>query len=710
MGKRTVKTLIFGAALSCLVLEASAVQVAGKIPFISTGTGFPEVWVIDEHGGSQRQVTHMETSQTTDLFSRKPDLVKVADLPGGDIMDIEFVQSSPHVVYLVSEPNAMGLWRSDDVGETWRQVFGDFRTGGPAHISDMSVHPGNPDVVLVADAHALWKMVLTDGSVQRKLVYPPPGAGGATSVFAVAFSPSTPSVVYAADVQGNILKSTDGGDTWQAVAQLDVVSLGSLAVDPSSPDTLYAGTSGQGGGLFKSTDGGQNWQEVLQESDLVVSAAAGNSDLVFAYGGTGIFKSTDGGTTWRRTLDRPAYSVRAAPSNPRVVYAGTPEGALQSNDGGETWINRSTGIEYPSVGRLAVHPDDPNTVITDSFFSNGTSGEGIYKTTDGGLLWTRKGRDFVDMDVIEVAVDPDNPNVVYAGTACSRGIYRSEDGGASWALLPPGPRWASHYTMRIATAPGSIVWLTGLAVMEWSNDGGRSWYSALDEQNRHVHGIAISPHDPKLVFVGTAGHDPGTTYYPGARILRTTDRGETWREMRRGFPSGENAAIEDFAFDPFNPEVIYVAASSHHGNLSTALGIYKSTDGGKSWMQTNAGLDSRDVHSIVISPTTPALVYAGTTAGVFRLRRRGDSWAYIGLPKYVHRLFVDPVKPGFLYAGTDKGLFWSRNRGNTWRRLKSVPAKPVTGLAIDASGKVLYVAVNRVGIFKAVLRGKASCC
>ena len=72
-----------------------------------------------------------------------------------------------------------------------------------------------------------------------------------------------------------------------------------------------------------------------------------------------------------------------------------------------------------------------------------------------------KDSDFVDVDVIDVAVDPNDSIVLYVGTRCSRGVYRTEDGGASWAILPQeGSRRAAHYTMRIA-ATGSTVWLTG---------------------------------------------------------------------------------------------------------------------------------------------------------------------------------------------------------------------------------------------------------
>lgn len=660
-----------------------------------------------------------------------PELVRVADLPGGDIKDIVFAPSDPNVVYLASDTNAMGVWRSDNAGETWRQVSAQYafpvisgpplgRT--PVHTQSIAVHPDNPDMVLVGDVHGLIKMVMVGGGGVGKNAYPAEVRPGLMhTITAVAFSPSMPNLAYGADENGEILKSTDSGDTWQAVSRVDSIPH-SLAVDPHSPHTLYVGTAT---GVSKSTNGGRDWQQMLTVGEVFsLSITAGAPDSVFAATSEGVFKSSDGGATWRRTLELKTHSVEVAPSDARVVYAGTPEGVFKSGDGGETWRPHATGMEYLNVGPLAVHPRDPNTVIAGSNinlwtryggpFPASTEGEGIYKTTDGGLSWVRKGKgEFIDVDVIEVAVNPNNPNVVYAGTRASRGMYRSEDGGDSWTILPKSPGeiahypWGiAHYTMRIATVGDSILWLTGASGMTWSPDRGQTWEQPLDMQSRHFHGIGISPHDPWSIFVGTVARDPiGTTYYPGARILHSPDGG-SWQEVGAGFPSGADTAIEDFAFDPFNTSVVYVATSSHHRlvpePLSITLGIYKSADGGQTWTPANTGLADKNVHSIVASPAQAGLLYAGTTTGVFRSTDGSTTWTHIGLSNHVHRLLVDPAEPDSLYAGTDSGLFWSFNGGDTWQRLDSVPAKPIISLTMDARGRVLYVAVNTVGVFKSV--------
>ncbi len=161
----------------------------------------------------------LEQSFTVD-GAMPPELAKVADLPGGDIMEIAFAPSNPNVVYLLSNTNAMGAFRSDDAGETWQQVLVDDKDGN-THTESMAVHPIDPDVVLVGDAH-IGIIKTEDGGLQWKRVYPGPpivlpfeaAPIEVPIVLGLAFSPSLPSVAYAGDTQGNILKSTDSGDTW----------------------------------------------------------------------------------------------------------------------------------------------------------------------------------------------------------------------------------------------------------------------------------------------------------------------------------------------------------------------------------------------------------------------------------------------------------------------------------------------------------------
>jgi hypothetical protein len=164
---------------------------------------------------------------------------------------------------------------------------------------------------------------------------------GGAIVYSLAIDPSTPATVYVGTYGGEVFKSTDGGGSWSAVsAGLGGAIVYSLAIDPSTPATVYAGT--QGGGVFKTTNGGGSWSAV----------------------NTGL-----GGAT--------VYSLAIDPSSPATVYAGTygGGGVFESIDGGGSWSAVSTGLGAANVNSLAIDPGTPATIYA------GTDGSGVFSLT-----------------------------------------------------------------------------------------------------------------------------------------------------------------------------------------------------------------------------------------------------------------------------------------------------------------------------------------
>ena len=602
----------------------------------------------------------------------------------------------------------MGVWRSDDGGDTWQRVLYD-ENFGATHSTVLAVHPSDPNTVAIGDLHGNITRT-TNGGGWWQIVYE-----GEVSVFALAFAPSQPSILYAGDSEGKLLKSINSGASWSVHAQLTNGGIGSLVVDPGNADTVYVGARD---GVYKSTDGGKTWNRVHSSQEVVeVAVAPTDPRMLLAATVRGVYLSTDAGDNWAMTLDHHAHSVQASPDNPQVAYAGTRDGIYRSDDGGRTWSLENNGIQFLDIGPLAVHPEDIDTVLVGNNiwqwtyhydpYPASTAGEGIYKTADGGATWTKSTAGFVDVDVIALTIDPNNANVVYVGTECSRGIFRSDNGGGSWIFIAGGPESGSwdiaHYTMRLATDPGSNLLLTGRFGLAISSDLGQSWTSNLPR--RHFHGVGISPHDPQLIFAGTSPvQDPTESEtYPGARILRSRDGGRSWQEVGEGFPSGIHTSVHDFAFDPVDPNVVYMTTSSHEIGLprtSTTVGIYKSMDGGLTWTSANNGLANLNVDVIMASPTTSGLLYAGTESGVFHSTDGGAVWKKTSLVLPVRSLLIDPIESETIYAGSDRGLYWSPDGGTTWQQIDSVPANAITSIAMDPDGKFLYAAVNDVGIFK----------
>src|SRR5580692_3332449 len=240
--------------------------------------------------------------------------------------------------------------------------------------------------------------------------------------------------VFVGSASGGVWKSVNGGTTYRPVFDReDVQSIGAVAIDPSNTKTVWVGTGESwvrnsvsvGDGVYKSTDGGENWINVgLKDSEhiakILIDPTDGKNVLVCATGHLwddnderGVFKTNDGGKSWNKVL------------------AGT---------------NGSSGC-----GLLAMSRQEPKTIYASMWdfrrqgwtFRSGGPGSGLFKSTDGGDHWSEvndanaKGLPPKPWGRVAVAVAPSNPQVVYANIEAEkgRGLYRSDDGGATWTAL-----------------------------------------------------------------------------------------------------------------------------------------------------------------------------------------------------------------------------------------------------------------------------------
>ncbi|MDQ6858897.1 MAG: glycosyl hydrolase [Chloroflexota bacterium] len=284
------------------------------------------------------------------------------------------------------------------------------------------------------------------------------------------------------------------------------------------------------------------------------------------------------------------------------------------------------GLEWRQLGpfrggrveAVAGDPRDRNT------FYMGSCGGGVWKTTDGGLYWRNVSDGFFKRaSVGAIAVAASDPNVVYAGMgeACIRGnvshgdgVYRSTDGGKTWAHL-------------------------GL------------------EDTRNIGKVRVHPQDPDTAYVAALGHAHGPNLQRG--IFRTTDGGKTWKKV---LSRGTKAGGIDVSIDPTNPRIVYAALweaiRRPHQLISggEGSGLFKSTDGGDTWTEIsrNRGLPKGILGKISVSvaPSRPDRVFAlveATDGGVFRSEDGGASWSKGSEDRelrqrawYYTHLFVDP--------------------------------------------------------------------
>ena len=273
-----------------------------------------------------------------------------------------------------------------------------------------------------------------------------------SQVLSLAPDPTTPGRIYAGTGHG-VARSVDGGATWNSAVQAFPTAAGlapqiavgyvyALAVNPLTPSTLYAGTSG---GVYKSLDSGLSW--TLSSTGLVTSVSGSSvlaivvdpqtpATLYAGTGGYGVFWSTNAAANWvgvgSGLGSDNVLALTIDPQTPASLYAGTDNGVYRTDNRGGVWASFSTGLTNLDVLALAVDPQAPTNVYA------GTA-EGLFKSVNRGTNWTPLplGVSFTNsIQVQALAIDPVTTTTVYAGT--TNGLFKSTDGGNTWTILTNG--------------------------------------------------------------------------------------------------------------------------------------------------------------------------------------------------------------------------------------------------------------------------------
>ena len=345
-----------------------------------------------------------------------------------------------------------------------------------------------------------------------------PALAGATSVTAIAASPSAPLTIYAATPIG-VFKSADGGTTWSSTASTGLAgNTFVLAVDAASSTRLYAGTDQ---GLFISTNGGANWQatSVLNGNTLVALAAdPSQAGVVYAtfLAPAGIFRSTDSGQTWTQLTIAPVQlftTVDAFAFGPGgTIVAASEQGLLISPDGGKTW-NQGAYFNVDNGQALAISPTNANLVYA-------ANPSGLQRSTDGGQTFSVV---ISSLAYGQVAVDPRNPSTVWA--VGPNQLYKSTDTGQTWTQLSPPYSIAAQAIfvsaadsrLLIGTSTGSNVFVT-----KWSADGSQVLYSTYLGGNGNDRASAIAVDASGSAYVTGATNSPNFPTTSGAFQTKLT--------------------------------------------------------------------------------------------------------------------------------------------------------------------------------------------
>ena len=318
------------------------------------------------------------------------------------------------------------------------------------HLHWRRTHPSEPPlVVLNAAAILLATPTATPAPTATAMEATPiiesnvwisRGLEGGT-IYSLAIDPVTPATLYAGVDGGGVFKTTDGGWNWDTANNgLTSVNVQSLAIDPKTPTTLYVGTGNRG--IFKSTDGGGTWNitNIGLKNSTVAALAIDPTAPTTIYTGTsggGVFKSTDGGAHWSAAnigmTNAYVSALAIDPTTPTTIYAGTSDGVFKTTDGGANWSAANTGLTGNHVVALAIDPTTPTTI-----YAGADDSCCVFKSTDGGANWSTS---YTDLDwstgILTLAIDPTMPTTIYAGTF-NLGVFKSTNGGGSWNASDTG--------------------------------------------------------------------------------------------------------------------------------------------------------------------------------------------------------------------------------------------------------------------------------
>src|SRR5258708_27149769 len=306
-------------------------------------------------------------------------------------------------------------------------------------------------------------------SVDGAVTFAPSDAGLPNTVSALAIDPENGSNVYAAVQQIGVYKSTDAGLTWTKV--LDVAKndfFTNLAIDPSAPSTVYAGSNGT---INKSTDGGATWKSIKYGGGSVLTLAVNPKDSTVYAGSNGnnlagLYLSTDGGETWRRpSLGGAQKAIKAfaiAASNPSILYVNCGNQLYTSTDGGGSFTLLTTPF-FPNQipGAILVDPSNSALLYAVGYPKTGTGGsERIFKSTDSGKSWSDTGFSPAGLSIgnqpayvyISALAMDAGTATIYAAT--SVGLFKTIDGFDHTAMVNSS---GNLYQLTVsASAPGTL--------------------------------------------------------------------------------------------------------------------------------------------------------------------------------------------------------------------------------------------------------------
>ena len=574
-----------------------------------------------------------------------------------------------------------------------------------------------------------------------------PYRGGRTR--AVAGVPSQPNVFYIAQVNGGVWKTNDYGRTWMPIFDDQPTgSVGCIAVALSDPNIVYVG-SGEGlqrpdlsvgDGIYKSTNAGKSWTHLgLRDGQAIPQIAIDPRDpnrILVAVAGhpygpneeRGIFRSTDGGKTFEKVLYKDenigGADVQIDPSNPDVAYAslwearqgpwengawnGTGGGIYKSTDGGKTWQQLGGGLPAGIIqANLAIAPSSPNRLMASVAVTGAVN---LYRSDDGGNSWAIITKDprpagrIGGGDLCVPRFDPKNPDVVIVASTVT---WKSTDGGKTWTGFRGAPGGDDYQNVWINPNNSDVILLGSDQGAIITTNGGESWSSWYNQPTAQMYHVTADNAFPYRLCSGQ--QESGSACVSS----RGNDGEITFREWHP-------VAAQEYGYvapDPLDPDIVYGGKLTRYDRRTAQVQTILPK-------QQSADFRMLRTEPVLFSPIDPHVLYfAGNT--LWKTKDGGQNWEQISpdltrktfeVPETIGKFRSQPTaqatQRGVIYAvapspldinriwaGTDDGLIHITSDGGAhWTDVTPPQLKPFQKVAIiEASHfdkNTAYAAIN----------------
>ncbi len=658
----------------------------------STGViGEPHTYYMGSTGGGVFKTTDdgITWKNISDTFFKTGSVGAIA-VSESDV-NIVVVGMGEHAARGVMTSMGDGVYKSMDAGKTWTHIGLD----KTRHISDVIIHPTNPDIIYVT-------------------------AQGAQ---------------YAPSSERGIYKTIDGGKTWENVLSVNnSTGASSLSMDMTNPRILYASmwqhrrypwimeSGGEDSGLYKSSDGGATWEKMKKGLPIAfgksgISVSRANPERVFAVIEAegkkgGVYRSDNAGKTWKQVngnrvnIARSWYymEIFADPQNENVVYVLNAP-VMKSIDGGKSFSN--IPVPHGDNHHLWINPNDNSNLI------NSNDG-GANISFNGGKSWSTQ-QNQPTSQFYRVITDNLVPYNVYGGQQDNSAIAiasRTNDRGIDWK------DWysvAGGESAFIAFDPDNPETVYG-----GTYQGNISKWTKTSKEQKSIKeypelGLSIAPKDAKYRYnwnapIITSPHNRTTIYHAGNVVFKTTDGGINWsvvspdltkNEIEKHGPGGGPYTNEAAGGENYNTLTALVESQHEEGILYAGSDdglIHITKNGGQSWENiTPKEINDGIVNSIDISQHDPATAYVvvmryksmDLSSYIYKTNNYGQTWTKIvkGLDDpngFARVVRADKKQKGLLYAGTETGLYVSNDDGTNWQRLNlNLPVVAINDLIIQ---------------------------